>query len=109
MSNHSDPIVPHVLYVAEQRHTWKLAEIARLRALYHTPTTIRVELPQQRGGAPAQETKQQYHVWCLPDDAAWEKAQAARQRLQAALDLFADELRLLGSYAKRLEEAGGPK
>ena len=109
MSTHTPPIVPHVLYVADQNHPWKLAQLSRLKALYHTPTTIRVELGTLRGGKSAQETKQQYHVWCLPDEASWEKVQAARAQLQQAIDLFADYLRLLGSYAKRLDEAGGIK
>src|SRR6185436_12664817 len=54
-------------------------------------------------------TKQQTHVYCLPDVAAWERVQATRVALQEAIDALADGLRALGSYAKRLEEAGGIK
>jgi hypothetical protein len=54
-------------------------------------------------------TKQQTAVYCLPDDAAWEKVQTTRAQLQLAIDAFAAVLRQLGSYAKRLEESGGIK
>ena len=114
MSNHTPPIVPHVLYVAEQHKTWRLAPIERLITKYHTPTTVatafgtadsRVKPVKGKSGV----TLQQHYVWCLPDDAAWQRVQAARAQLQQALDEFAGELRRLGAYARRLEEAGGIK
>lgn len=114
MSKHTLPIVPHVLYVADQNHPWRLAPIERLAVRYSTPTTVAIEfgtvdytVQPQAGRKVA--VKQQYHVWCVPDDAAWERAQVCRQAYQQALDCFADELRRLGGYAKRLEEAGGLK
>lgn len=103
MSNHTPPIVPVVLVVAEQRHPWKLAAIERFETTYHTATTVRVADPT---GA---LTKQQAHVYCLPDDAAYTDAEACRAVLQSAIDRLADELRTLGSYAQRLVEAGGER
>lgn len=109
MSGHSEPIVPTVLFVAEQRHPWKLAKVARLRALYHTPTTVRVELAQLSGGKSAQETKQQHHVYCIADDAAWGRVISTQSDLQTDLNALADGLRATGSYVGRLAEAGGIK
>lgn len=114
MANHTPPIVPHVLYVADQNRPWQLAPIERLATRYHTPTTVAVEFGTidytvQPQNGKSGVTKQQHHVWCLPNDAAWERVQACRQDYQQALDRFADELRRLGGYAKRLEERGGPK
>jgi hypothetical protein len=114
MSTRSSPIVLHVLYVADQRHPWRLAPYERLATRYHTPTTVAVAfgtidytVKPQAGKSGV--SKQQTHVWCLPDEAAWVLVQATQRRLQQALDALADELRLLGSYAKRLEAAGGIK
>jgi hypothetical protein len=100
MSQHSAPIVKTILFVADQRHPWKLAELSRLVVTYHTPTTVRLQ---------SGITKHQHQVYCLPDDAAWEKVQAAQANLQAALDELAAGLRTLGSYASRLAAAGGIK
>lgn len=114
MSQHKPPIVPTVLYIAEQHYSWKLAAYERLATKYHTPTTVMLAFGTIDGSVKRMVgkkgiTKQQSGVYCLPDDAAWEKVQQVRARLQLAIDLFADELRLLGSYAKRLEQAGGIK
>lgn len=114
MSERSTPIVPHVLYIAEQSKPWRLAAYERLRAHYHTPTTVALEfgtidftVKPQTGRKHV--TKQQTKVYCLADVAAWERVQATHAALQEALDALADTLRKLGSYAKRLEEAGGLK
>ena len=104
MSDRSPPIVPSVLHIGEQRHPWRLPTIERWETRYHTPTTLRCRKPD--GG---ELTKHQHQVYCLPDDAAWERAQQARAALQAANDVLADGLRQLGSYARRLAEAGGIK
>lgn len=114
MTNHKEPIVPHVLYVAEQHYSWKLAAYERLATTYHTPTTVMlafgtIDSSVKRAVGKKGATKQQTGVYCLPDDAAWSRVQVARTHLQQTLDLFADELRLLGSYARRLEQAGGIK
>ena len=114
MPNHTPPIVPHVLYVADQHHPWQLAPIERLATRYHTPTTVALAfgtidatVKPQTGKSGA--TKQQYHVWCVPNDAAWQRIERARADLQLAIDALADELRRLGSYATRLAAAGGLK
>lgn len=113
-SNHTPPIVPHVLHVSDQRNPWKLAPIERLKTRYHTPTTVATEFGTvdhtvRRAAGKSGVTKQQGHVWCLADEQAWDRAQAGQQRMQQLLDLLADELRLLGTYASRLEKAGGIK
>jgi hypothetical protein len=100
MSQHSAPIVKTILFVADQRHPWKLAQLTRHGVTYHTPTTVRT---RDTG------TMHQHQVYCLPDDAAWVLVQATQARLQAALDELAAGLRDLGSYASRLAEAGGMK
>lgn len=114
MSEKHPSIVPHVLYVAEQRHPWRLAPYERLVVRYHTSTTVSMMFGTVDGVVRPQAskkgvTKQQYHVWCLVNDRAWERAQAVRAALQHALDALADELRHLGRYADRLAEAGGVK
>jgi hypothetical protein len=100
MSQHSAPIVPTILFVDTQRHPWKLAPITRHDVTYHTPTTVRT---RDTG------TLQQHHVYCIVDDAVWERVQATQARLQSALDALAAGLRNLGSYASRLADAGGMK
>lgn len=102
MSKHSAPIVSTILFVADQRHPWKLATIDRFVVAYHTSTTVRVGT---KGGT----TRHQHQVYCIADDAAWERVQATQANLQAALDALAAGLRTLGSYAFRLAAAGGIK
>lgn len=114
MSNHTPPIVPNVLHVSDQRNPWQLAPIERLATRYHTPTTVATEFGTvdhtvRRAAGKSGVTKQQGHVWCLADELAWDRAQAYHQRMQQQLDLLADELLLLGTYASRLEKAGGIK
>jgi hypothetical protein len=114
MTDRHDPIVPHVLYVADQHHPWRLAAFERLRARYHTPTTVAVEFGSidftvQPVNGKQGATKQQTKVYCLRDDLAWDRVQGRRAALQEALDALADGLRALGSYARRLEAAGGMK
>jgi hypothetical protein len=101
MSQHSTPIVPTVLLIGDQRHPWRLSQLERLTTSYHTPTTVRL--------MPGGMTKHQHHVYCLVDDSTWELAQATQAALQQQLDDLAAGLRELGSYAKRLAEAGGMK
>jgi hypothetical protein len=100
MSQHSAPIVPTILFVETQRHPWKLAQITRHGVTYHTPTTVRT---RDTG------TMQQHHVYCIVDDAAWGRVLFAWSALQTDLNALADGLRALGSYTKRLSEAGGIK
>lgn len=113
-SNHTPPIVPHVLYVADQRNPWQLAPIERLATRYHTPTTVATvfgtvvrDIRPTPGKAGL--TKHQHQVWCVPSDEAWERLLDSRAALQQALDELAAELRRLGNYASRLEKAGGLK
>jgi hypothetical protein len=102
MSQHSTPIVGTILFVADQRHPWKLAQIDRFAVAYHTPTTVRVGT---KGGT----TRPQTHVYCIADDAAWGRVQYTWSALQTDLNALADGLRTLGSYASRLAAAGGIK
>jgi hypothetical protein len=97
------PIVPDILLFDEQRHPYRLPDAQQLPVRYGTPTTVRVELAGQS------VTKQQAQVWCIPDDAAWERLVEVHQAFQAALDTLAGALRTLGSYPQRLKEAGGMK
>jgi hypothetical protein len=94
--------VPTVLYIAEQRHPWRLAKLDRFVVIYHTPTTVRL---QDGDGI----TKHQHQVYCIADDAAWGRVIYAQSALQTDLNTLADGLRDLGSYARRLEAAGGMK
>lgn len=112
MREKADRIVPHILYVADQRHPWQLAPIERLAVNYHTPTTVFVafgtaDASVQPITGRSGVSKQNYHVWCLLDDAAWERVQTEHAAFQATLDALADGLRQLGRYAERLAEAGG--
>lgn len=114
MTPHTPPIVPHVLYVGEQRTPWQLAPIERLATRYHTPTTVALEFGTldatvRPSAGKAGTTKQQHQVWCLPDDAAWGRITQTRAAFQQALDALAGELRQLGTYASQLESAGGFK
>lgn len=114
MSDHKPPIVPHVLYIADQRHPWRLPPIERLATKYHTPTTVAtgfgtIDVTVKRQPGRKVVTKQQSGVWCLPDDAAWARIAQARAVHQAAFDALANGLRALGSYASRIEKAGGFK
>lgn len=103
MTERSEPIVPTVLLVGDQRSPWRLAQLERVSVRYHTPTTVRI------GAGKAEASKHQTHVYCLPNDAAWEEIQAAQASLQQQIDALADGLRGRGSYASRLEQAGGLK
>jgi len=98
MSTHATPIVPTILFIADQRHPWRLAALTRHDVTYHTPTTVRT---RDSG------TLTQTHVYCLENDAAWGRVQATQAALQQQLDALADGLRELGSYASRLAVWGG--
>lgn len=138
-SNRTPPLTPTVLYIGSKTRTWRNPPIYRLTAVYATPTTVAVEpVPDAadwdlRPGGKAYVTKHQHHLYpiqgtgawvaaCLwyvtkyqhhlypiRDNATWQRVVEQHERLQQALDDFADALRELGSYATRLEEAGGIK
>lgn len=96
------PMVPHVLIVGDRRKTFVPPPLTRAATVYDTPTTVRVTLPDG-----SQETKQQHHVYCVPDDAAWQAVEAAHAALAQRLTDLATALRELGRYDKRLAAAGG--
>jgi hypothetical protein len=114
VSERASPIVPMVLYIAQQHHPWRLAAYERLSIRYHTPSTVAldfgtIDLSVRPMTGKKGVAKQQTHVYCLADDAAWERVQQTRAELQSVLDALADGLRQLGSYTTRLEEAGSFK
>lgn len=104
MSERSEPIVATVLLIDDQRHPWRLATLHRRPVVYHTPTTVRLQCTPK-----TQETRQQHHVYCIADDAAWEKARATQASLQQQLNDLAAGLRELGSYVSRLAAWKGAK
>lgn len=101
------PIVPTVLLFDRRRHPYRLPELQRLQVTYGTSTTVRVAAPGGKLDFSGRQTLPQSHCYCIPDDAAWDLVTAAHSHMQQALDALAQELRQLGTYAKRLEEAGG--
>ncbi len=103
------PIVSTVLYFDDQRHYYRLPEPQRLKPIYGTPTTVRLEAPGAKVGTLHKQTVVQTHVWCIRDDAAWQRLTTVHAVLQQALNAFANELRRLGRYDQRLAEAGGAK
>src|SRR5262249_40359885 len=103
MSERATPITPTVLFIGDQRHPWRMPPIYRWTVVYHTPTTVRVKTAKE------EMTRHQHLLYCLPDDAAWSRVEAARITFQQELDALAAALRELGSYAKGLEAAGGFK
>lgn len=98
------PIVPHVLIIGERTHRYAPAPLIRAATIYDTPTTVRVKRPDGK-----EETQAQHKVWAVPDDTAWAEIEAANAAFGAALSAFADVLRELGRYDKRLAENGGIK
>lgn len=93
------PIVPEVLVIGERTSYYTPPPLIRESVQYATPTTVRTA-----GG-----TRQKHQVYCLPDDAAFARIADAVNAFGATLTDLAGELRRLGSYAKRLDEAGGMK
>lgn len=104
MSQRSTPIVPTFFTIGTTRRPYEVAPITRHQAVYATPTTVR---GQPETGKP--ETIQQAAAYCLPDEAAWERVQAAHEQIRAAVSALGIELRRLGPYRQRLTEAGGYK
>lgn len=102
MSEKHPPIVPAGFIIGAQRTPYVLAPIVRLELLYHTPLTV-------RGRGTSVVSKPQQAVYCLPDEAAWERVQATHAAFTAAMAALGAELTRLGSYSARLAEAGGPK
>lgn len=95
------PRVAHVLDVPTLAHPYRLPPLQRLRVLYHTATRVRVETPDGTRLLRAAD-----RVIALADDANWDAVQAAYAAYQAHLEALAAALRTLGSYARRLAEAG---
>jgi hypothetical protein len=98
------PNVPHVLIIGERRHRYGPPPLIRAATIYDTPTTVRVRRPDGK-----EETQSQHKVWSVPHDAAWAEIEAASAAFGAALTAFADVLRELGRYDRRLAENGGIK
>lgn len=96
------PIVPSVLIIGERKAYYAPPMITRALAIYDTPTTVRVRLPDGRTA-----TEHQHKTWAIPDDAAWAEVGAAVAAFGARLAELADVLRRLGRYAERLTAAGG--
>jgi len=93
------PRVPTVIQFGDPANAYRVPPLTRLPVLYHTPTTVRVQTA--KGAASLQPAQ----VGALPDDAAWEQAQAVGTQYQTALEALAAALRALGRYDKRLGEA----
>jgi hypothetical protein len=98
------PIAPHVLIVGERTGYYSPPPLIRAATIYDTPTTVRVRRPDGK-----EETQAQHKVWAVPTDAAWSEIEAARDAFGATLAAFAEELRQLGRYDKRLAANGGIK
>lgn len=114
MSERTLPIVPEVFIINSQKSYWQLATLGQLAVVYATPTTVRCRLVDgvvdKRPTPVGKElTLQRSEVYCLPNAEAWEWAIRTRAAFQSALDALAAGLRELGTYAMRLEEAGGLK
>lgn len=95
------PAALHVLAIGEQRGPWQLPPLHRLEVIYHTPATVRVRLPDR-----SPKTFPQADVFALETDGDWALAQRDYAGLQVALDELAADLRTLGAYSRRLEQAG---
>ena len=98
------PIAPHVLIIEQRTHRYGPPPLVRAATIYDTPTTVRVRRPDGK-----EETQAQHKVWAVPTDAAWSEIEAARDAFGATLAAFAEELRQLGRYDKRLAANGGIK
>jgi len=98
------PIAPHVLIIEQRTHRYGPPPLVRAATIYDTPTTVRVRRPDGK-----EETQAQHKVWAVADDAAWSEIEAARDAFAAALSSFADVLRDLGRYDRRLAANGGIK
>jgi hypothetical protein len=94
------PAALHVLAIGEQRGPWRLAPISRLEVAYHTPCSVRVRKPDGM-----LKTMPQAEVFALETEADWALAQREYAALQTALDELAADLRTLGAYSRRLEQA----
>lgn len=102
------PIVPTVLYFADQTHPYRLPAPQRLAVAYGMPMTVRLADPgAQLGQAFYRKTLMHTHVWCIPDDPAWTRLTTAHTALQQALEGLAAALRRRGRYDQRLEATGG--
>lgn len=97
-------VVPHVLVIGKQPGPYALAPIQRAEVLYQTAATVRVRLAD---GTERNEPQEQ--AFCLVDDAAWLRTQAAYAAYATATEAVVAYLRGLGSYSTRLAEAGGTK
>lgn len=109
MTTRHPPLTPSVLYVDDKDSPWRAPAIFRLPTHYHTETTVRCTVVPNLPLAANQSfvSKPQTQVYPLRDNVAWDRVTAAHAALQQALDDLANGLRALGSYAARLEEAGG--
>jgi hypothetical protein len=98
------PIVPHVLIIEQRTHRYAPPPLTRAATIYDTPTTVRLRRPDGK-----EETQAQHKIWAVPSDQAWADIETAVARFGLELSAFADVLRDLGRYDRRLKENGGLK
>lgn len=99
----SRPIVPWICQIHERKNMWRVPRLERRCTLWATEQLVRSA--DLESGQP--DSKGKGNVFCVPDDAAWARLMEASELMQSRLDDLADELRRIGSYKKRLAEAGG--
>jgi ParB/RepB/Spo0J family partition protein len=92
-----------MLPAGQRGRLYDLPDIRRVPVLWHTATTVRYAFDN---GDKQQWTTGQDRVWCVPDDAAWAEIEQSYYAWREALRAFAQALRLLGTYERRLKEAG---
>lgn len=99
------PIVPWICYIHERENVWQMPRLERRRVLWSTAQLVRSA--DLLAGVP--NSKGKNNVFCVPDDATWAALEQASDSVQQRLDDLANELRRIGSYKRRLDEAGGLK